>query len=156
MAGEARERREPNDAERRVWEHYTFVLDLVSRMALAVEEDQLHYFEDKVGQLRGAVDKLFRSLTPATMREIRPTALRQLVRWRHTQRFRAGELLHPVAGHKSVALVALVAELRQWSSVEIVPVGDGWHVRARRTGDMDWLVGDGEDLAAVLVGMRRR
>jgi hypothetical protein len=102
VPGEASDRAQPNAAETRVWEEYTSLLDFVGRCVQAVEEDSWRYLSDKLAEVRSVAQRLERLLDDReTVRELRPGALRQLLRWRHTQRYRAGRLLHPVPGKMS-------------------------------------------------------
>ncbi|HEY2956660.1 MAG TPA: hypothetical protein VGM21_00400 [Actinomycetota bacterium] len=92
---------DPTSTEVRLAEQYAWVLDFVSRCALAVDEGNWRYLWDKAGQLQGAAGRLAAVATEAAQasgreRPRKDAAAAAVARWgRH---YRAGRLLHPEAG----------------------------------------------------------
>jgi hypothetical protein len=87
--------------EVRLAEQYIWVLDLVSRCALAVDQGNWHYLWDKAHQLNNAAGRLAAVASEAAQasgreRPRKGAVAAAVARWgRH---YRAGRLLHPEAG----------------------------------------------------------
>ena len=89
--------------ETRLAEQYVWVLDFVSRCALAVDEGNWHYLWDKAGQLAHAADRLdqvagenWTQVSGGGPRPRKDAVVAAVAHWgRH---YRAGRLLHPEAG----------------------------------------------------------
>ncbi len=89
--------------EVRLAEQYVWVLDFVSRCALAIDEGDWFYLWDKAGQLADAAGRLARVAGEA-WEEVsagkpppRTKAMRAAVA-RYGRHYRAGRLLHPEPG----------------------------------------------------------
>jgi hypothetical protein len=92
---------ELSSIEVRLAEQYVWVLDFVSRCALAVDEGNWHYLWDKAGQLAHAAERLATVAAEAAQASgnARPRKHAVAAAVAHYGRhYRAGRLLHPEAG----------------------------------------------------------
>jgi hypothetical protein len=86
--------------EVRLAERYVWVLDFVSRCALAVDEGNWHYLWDKAGQLEDAAGRLRAVASEAAQASGREWPRKRAVVAavaRYGRHYRAGRLLHPEA-----------------------------------------------------------
>jgi hypothetical protein len=91
--------------EERLVERYIWVLDFVSRCALAADEANWHYLMDKAGQLDGAASRLEEELArTGGQPKVRAAAVLAGVRY-HGRHYRAGRLLHPARVELTVSEV---------------------------------------------------
>ena len=89
--------------ETRLAEHYVWVLDFVSRCALAIDRGDWHYLWDKSNQLADAAGRL-RAVAEENWQQVsdggtrpRKDAVAAAVA-HYGRHYRAGRLLHPEAG----------------------------------------------------------
>jgi hypothetical protein len=83
--------------ETRLAEQYVWVLDFVSRCALAVDEGNWHYLWDKAAQLTRAANRLATVATEAALASGRERPRKRAVA-AAVAHYGAGRLLHPEAG----------------------------------------------------------